>query len=225
MDQQIKVTRILALLITLLLRLNFSYTRVGTSQTFLLSLKGCYPEARKVKIESAAGGQVQMFELQVLSSDDVNIALGKTASQSSTFGSKIASFAVDGNVTTASSTNDTNSWWEVDLGNTFPVKSVIIENHWCEESHDPNGCLCSLSEATLSLLDELGEVVSAEVVWNKCNVRDCSFDMSTCSQATATTSKKKYSKKRHPMRKRLVQAWRKLCQKGDLVFYRIHACD
>ena len=105
-----------------------------------------------------------MFEVQVVSSDDVNIALDKPASQSSTFGAKFAAFAVDGNVTTASSTNDTNTWWQVDLGNTFPVKLVIIENRLCEESHDPNECLCRLSEAKLSLLNELGEVVSAEVI-------------------------------------------------------------
>ncbi|KAL3785889.1 hypothetical protein HJC23_008777 [Cyclotella cryptica] len=170
------------------------------------STASCYPQARKVKIESAAGDRIQIFELKVLSSENGNIALNKTASQSSTFGTKSAAFALDGDVTTSSQTYDTDAWWEVDLGNTFLVKSVIIENKWCEESHDPNGCLCKLSEATLSLLNDDGDVVSAEVIGNKCSVRDCSFDMSSCSQAAANDLPArlvtKHSRKRKPRRKR-----------------------
>jgi len=63
----------------------------------------------------------------------VNVALGKSASQSSTYdGLTGASNAVDGNTNgvyggSLTHTNaDVNAWWEVDLGSSVSVSSVIV---------------------------------------------------------------------------------------------------
>ena len=152
-----------------------------------------------------------MFEVQILSSDDVNIALNKAASQSSTLGTNSAHFAVDDDLTTFSHTDDANASWEVDLGSTFSLKSVMIKNRWCDDSSDPNGCLCRLSGAMLSLLNEEGQVVSAEAIGDTCGVHDLSFDMASCPPApTPTTANdveggRKSTKKMRPSKCRGVQ--------------------
>ncbi len=183
---QTETTR-LASLTTLLLCLNSTTARLGTSQPLSRSLTSCYPEARKVRLESTTGQQIQMFEFQALSAGE-NMALNKTATQSSTLASNAASFAVDGNVTTFSHTNDVNAEWEVDLGGTISLESVFIKNRWCGNPSDTNGCLCRLSGATLSLLNEQGEVVSAQVIGNTCGAHDLSLDVSSCTPTTTTTS-------------------------------------
>ena len=186
-QQHDTVSRRLASLTTLLLSVNTSTARLGTSQPLPRSLASCYPDARKVRLESTTGEQIQMFELQALSSG-VNIALNKTATQSSTLGTKSASFAVDGNVATFSHTDDINAMWEVDLGDVFSLESVFIKNRWCGDPSDANGCLCRLSGATLSLLNDQGEVVSVESIGNTCGEYDLSFDVSSCTPTTTTIS-------------------------------------
>lgn len=64
----------------------------------------------------------------------VNVAVGKTASQSSTYdGSTPASNAVDGNTGNAvyggsltHTGSDPNAWWQVDLGSSVSVSSVVV---------------------------------------------------------------------------------------------------
>lgn len=63
----------------------------------------------------------------------VNVAQGKNAYQSSTFdGSTVASNGVDGNTNgvyggSLTHTNaDPNAWWEVDLGSSLPISSVVV---------------------------------------------------------------------------------------------------
>ena len=95
-----------------------------------------------------------MFEVQVYSSG-TNVATGKQSSQSSTLNNFGASLAVDGESNTFSHTNVATSgtpvWWKIDLGYKFEIESVTVLNRWCVSSADPNGCLCRLSFATLSL--------------------------------------------------------------------------
>ena len=150
-------------------------------------LDSCYPDVSKLKIESVTGENIAVFELQVLS-DGVNVALNKTASQSSTLGTRTASLAVDGSATTFSHTNDTSAFWEVDLGGTFPTEFVKIKNRWCSNTSDPNGCLCRLSGATLSLMDEQSVVVSTKTIGNTYGVHDLSFDFSSCTPTTTVPS-------------------------------------
>ena len=64
-----------------------------------------------------------------------NLALGKTATQVSTFSGNVASRAVNGNVngalagaSVAQTTAATNRWWQVDLGSVKRVEDVEVWN-------------------------------------------------------------------------------------------------
>jgi len=120
-----------------------------------------------------------MFEVQVLSSG-INIAPGKSSSQSSTFKSFGASLAVDGKMNTFSHTNvassDSSVWWTVDLGPELPIESVTVMNRWCGSSSDPSGCLCRLSYATLFLIDSNGDIVATQPVGDTCRQQELTFD-------------------------------------------------
>jgi hypothetical protein len=65
-----------------------------------------------------------------------NLALGKTATQSSTYGTgPVAALAVDGNTngnfwagSVTATLPDANAWWQVDLGSSATVNSIVIWN-------------------------------------------------------------------------------------------------
>jgi len=58
-----------------------------------------------------------------------NLALGKSASQSSTYGTAEARLAVDGVASEASCTmNDVHPWLAVDLGTEYDVDHVVVVN-------------------------------------------------------------------------------------------------
>jgi hypothetical protein len=60
---------------------------------------------RKVKIQLDGTGEVNIAEVKVYDNNDVNVALGKSATQSTDFDSmRAASKAVDGDLTTFSGT-------------------------------------------------------------------------------------------------------------------------
>eukprot|EP00956_Cyclotella_meneghiniana_P028177 scaffold64960_cov44-Cyclotella_meneghiniana.AAC.2 len=134
----------------------------------------CFPNARKVKLQQPSTGQpIHIFELHVTSSG-VDIAKGKNATQSSTWvapwngKSFNASNAVDGKYWTYSRTNDANAWLEVDLGGDYAIGSLEILNRWCQDLTDPPNCLCKLSEATMSLIDESGVETLSIPIGNTC---------------------------------------------------------
>jgi hypothetical protein len=113
-------------------------------------------------------------------SSGINIAPGKSSSQSSTFKSFGASLAVDGKMNTFSHTNVASSgspvWWTVDLGAELPVESVTVMNRWCGSSSDPSGCLCRLSYATLFLIDSNGDIVATQSVGDTCGELELLLD-------------------------------------------------
>ena len=123
-----------------------------------------------------------MFEFQVFSSG-VNIALGKTASQSSDYLNSVATFgasrALDGSLTTFSHTNDNNAWWEVDLAGFASLESISIANRWCSSPSDPNGCLCRLSYASVELLDDLDTVIAQHFLGDTCGELELNTDLSS----------------------------------------------
>jgi hypothetical protein len=115
-----------------------------------------------------------MFEVQVISMGS-NVAVGKHATQSSDFNGKamFAAFkAVDDKENTFSHTgrSECGVWWEVDLRDLSPIKSIEILNRWCENESDKNGCMCRLSQAAISLLDDDGNWVDAVLTGNTCGV-------------------------------------------------------
>lgn len=92
-----------------------------------------------------------------------NLALGKTAAQSSTYtggdGTGPASRAVDGNTdgdfrkgSVTHTTTQTDPWWRVDLGATYRITGVML---WNRTDYDPS----RLANYTVSVLDPSGAVI------------------------------------------------------------------
>lgn len=136
--------------------------------------------AQYIKIQLGTGLNIAMFEVQVFSSGN-DVARGKPTKQSSTLKSFFANFAVDGNLGSFSHTDVGTSgipvWWEVDLGSMLPIQSITVKNRWCgSNSSDPNGCLCRLSNATLSLIDSVGSIVAMQSVTDTCGKAEVLFD-------------------------------------------------
>jgi hypothetical protein len=84
-----------------------------------------------------------------------------------------ASKAVDDNENSFSHTgrSECGVWWEVDLGDSFPIESVTILNRWCDSTLDEKGCLCRMSHAAISLLNDDGKWADAVLTGNTCGVR------------------------------------------------------
>jgi hypothetical protein len=165
------------------------YARVGTTFSTSRSLAtdpSCYPDAKSVKIETADKQLLNIIEVRAFSLDDVNVALDGAASQSSDYNSgSPASNAIDGNDTTVAHTanGDPNPWWQVDFAISSSLKSVEIKNRHCATAP---ACLCRLSGATVSVTNELGEVIDTKILGNTCEVSDISLDLSTCSESPVT---------------------------------------
>lgn len=88
-----------------------------------------------------------------------NVALGKTASQSSTAHGGSAARAVDGNSdgnynagSVTHTNSDANPWWQVDLGQNYFVVSVDVWNR-------TDCCADRLNGAKVQLLDDAGAVL------------------------------------------------------------------
>jgi hypothetical protein len=82
-----------------------------------------------------------------------------------------ASKATDNNENSFSQTgrSECGVWWEVDLGDSFPIESVKILNRWCHDQNDFTGCLCKLSYAAVFLMDNDGKwVVDPVLNGNTC---------------------------------------------------------
>ncbi|KAL3803492.1 hypothetical protein HJC23_014040 [Cyclotella cryptica] len=128
----------------------------------------CLPQARKVKLQSLTGAAIQVFEVNVYSTSS-DVAAGKFTTQSSVYNDMArfaADKAVDGKSYTFSHTKgaDKVSWWEVDLGELFPIESVKILNRWCRDPSDLANCLDRLSHSALVLFDDKGEWVSTTLL-------------------------------------------------------------
>jgi hypothetical protein len=141
--------------------------------------QGCDSSANKVLVESSTGEQIHIFELEVYSSE-VNVARGKSATQSSTLNNQskfAASRTIDGKYGTYSHTNDANPWLQVDLQDTYSVDFIAIANRYCGSNpSDPKKCLCHLSNARVSLLDASGTVVQSKTIGDTCGMHDVYID-------------------------------------------------
>lgn len=94
------------------------------------------------------------------SSDD--LALGKVATQSTTYSPYGASKAVDGNINTFSHTDNyiqgATSWWKVDLGCPVEITSVVIVNRQDCPSCSPE----RMKDFSIQLIDADGSTVVDE---------------------------------------------------------------
>jgi hypothetical protein len=157
----------------------------ATTSTTTVPGNNTYPKAQVIKLNSITGNELNMIEFQVVSGG-LNVAQDKTASQSSTYGNKYASNAVDGSTSTFSHTNDRGfSWWMVDLGQPFDIESINIVNRYCVSVQDQSRCLCRLSHAVISLHDAEGEWITTISIGDTCGKLEWSYDFgdqnSTCT--------------------------------------------
>jgi hypothetical protein len=153
----------------------------------------CSPSnVRSICLESTTGKPIQMSELQAYTASGLVVATGKNATQSSTFkDSNVkcgASNAVDGNNSTFSHTKDVSSIWEVDLADDYGISHTSIQNRWCGDISDSLGCLCRLTNATLSLLDSQGVVVLSVAVGNTCDTLIVKSDFEYASRLAVSES-------------------------------------
>jgi hypothetical protein len=119
---------------------------------------------------------IQVFEVEVFS-NGANVALGKAASQSSTYRQNPrfpATKATDGTVDVRTEFTHTDhtvekfGWLEIDLEGTYPIDTVVIYNRWCGNSSDSDGCLCRLSHSALLLLDSNNQWVASDFIGDTC---------------------------------------------------------
>jgi hypothetical protein len=97
-------------------------------------------QGRYVRVQLTGTNYLSLAEVQVMGAPLVptgpNLALGKTATQSSTYVDfAVAALAVDGNTNgnfgpgSVTHTNlEANAWWQVDLGPSATVNSIVIWN-------------------------------------------------------------------------------------------------
>ncbi|XP_077866770.1 uncharacterized protein LOC102809222 [Saccoglossus kowalevskii] len=107
----------------------------------------------------------------------VNVAFGKTATQSSDWSASFpASNAVDGNTATnwgsgscTSTTNEQGAWWKVDLGANYLVYEVIVTNRQdcCETRIVNSEIRVGLSE-DISQNTQCGEKITQSNSWALC---------------------------------------------------------
>jgi hypothetical protein len=142
----------------------------------------CLPLIKSVKLQQTRADYINLFELEVLDRSGANVALGKTASQSSTVHSAGAMYAIDGDMTTISNTDKRGykglPWLNIDLGASYDVEKIVIHNRWCVDPADSqHKCLCRLSGANLLLYDDSGAVVKSVSVGNTCGTATLEFDL------------------------------------------------
>jgi hypothetical protein len=92
---------------------------------------------RYVRIQLSGTNHLEMAEVRVFGSwapvTNSNVAQGKSATQSSTYATSSAALSVDGktdgvygNGSVSITNTDANAWWQVDLGATATVNSIVI---------------------------------------------------------------------------------------------------
>jgi hypothetical protein len=137
-----------------------------------LTVQGCLPNARKVKIEASPGQYLQLHTVQVFSSSSGScLAVGKETSQSSTLEDStpaLNAISRDRYSFSFTAKNDENAWWQLDLGSVYPVKTVYIGQQMCRNAPDPIECFCHLSGANVMLLDEAGATIANYTFGNSC---------------------------------------------------------
>jgi hypothetical protein len=152
----------------------------------LLHFHTCSVDAQTIKLESTTGQVIQMFEVQVFSGG-INIAQDGKASSSSRHKMLSAEKAIDGDMSTFSHTSldDLHAWWQLDLNRVRSFDRLIIFNRWCQSPKDEPSCLCRLSYAKLSFMDESGGVKTISL-GDTCNTPELEIDLTTCEEPSVT---------------------------------------
>ena len=117
---------------------NGALTWTSPTQTGIAGMPTMVPvhrTGRTVRIQLLGTNYLSLAEVQVWKELGVNLALNKPATQSSTYQSAAASRAVDGNTdgnfndgSVSSTDAEAGAWWQVDLGEEYPIGEVDIWN-------------------------------------------------------------------------------------------------
>jgi hypothetical protein len=91
---------------------------------------------RYIRVQLAGTNYLSIAEVQILGTTaPTNVALNKTATQSSTGSGGLPSRAVDGNTSgvwangsVTHTNNDVHAWWHVDLGQVEPISTIKVWN-------------------------------------------------------------------------------------------------
>lgn len=120
-------------------------------------LKSISNTARYVKI-SSRNPYLQLSEVEVYTPENnINIALNKKTSQSSTGWGGYSNKAVDGNRSghylhrSTSHTNNHNSWWQVDLGREYSIGKLVIYTR-------TDCCMNRINDSNIQLINSDGNV-------------------------------------------------------------------
>ena len=119
--------------------------------------------------------QTETIDISVINLDDctvANVAQSGTASQSSTYGNGVAGVAIDGNTTGSSpwtadlqhTTNETNPWWELDLGVNYDITDVIIYNRTDAFQNRLNNFYVFVSEVPFASGSSLEDLIADEEI-------------------------------------------------------------
>ena len=122
---------------------------------------------RKIFIQlpgSEGSGPLNLKEVEVIDSLGANVAVGKTATQSTDdpSGNYPASNAVDGSMESISQTDpeEVDAWWELDLQEDYAVSEIVIYNQYCDGVDEEGLCLSRISFSTILLFDDNGSEVA-----------------------------------------------------------------
>ena len=86
---------------------------------------------------------------------------------------------IDGSDDTCSSTlREVGAWWQVDLAEKTPIRSITIINRWCFDKSDQANCLARLSNSTLLLLDENGTIIETRSIGDTTGQVELEFSFS-----------------------------------------------
>src|ERR1039458_8228462 len=95
-------------------------------------------QGQYVRVQLSGTNYLSLAEVQVVGTAGTpgsNLAEGKTAAQSSTYGTESASLAVDGNTdgsffdgSVATTNFGISAWWQVDLGASATINSIVVWN-------------------------------------------------------------------------------------------------
>ena len=132
--------------------------------TFEVTRKELLNKGKYVRISLSGNKTLSLAEVQVMSGEK-NVAQGKNASQISTGFDAPASLAVDGktdgkfdNKSVTHTDGGKNPWWEVDLGEEFPIDKIIVFNRIDKVGNDD--MKARLNRYSISVLD-----TNRKVIW------------------------------------------------------------
>ena len=137
--------------------------------------------ANKLKLESTTDNALHLFEVEIYAGGS-NVAKNKDATQSSVFKGDNRKFGssngVDGDLSSFFHTKaGIGEYYEVDLGASFDVESLILKNRGCAKNAD---CLCRLSHAQVNLYDGSNNIIWTKQLGDTCGEENITDQVAGC---------------------------------------------